>query len=97
MVIECSFERLKARFGCLRRDMGINLKDLTHDLTSMHDSSCIIFGEIKKEWISQQEVEATKKYDREFQTSKQSGFDEITSDTGGKKVRQTFVEYFENQ
>ena len=63
--------------------MGINLNDLTHDLTSMYDLSCIIFGEIKKEWISQQEVEATKKYDREFQPSKQSGFNVITNETGG--------------
>ena len=28
MVIECAFGRLKARFGCLRRDMDISLKDL---------------------------------------------------------------------
>uniref|UniRef100_A0A0E9QG68 DDE Tnp4 domain-containing protein n=1 Tax=Anguilla anguilla TaxID=7936 RepID=A0A0E9QG68_ANGAN len=28
MVIECSFGRLKARFGALRRAMDINLDDL---------------------------------------------------------------------
>ena len=28
MVIECAFGRLKARFGCLKREMDINLKDL---------------------------------------------------------------------
>ena len=28
MVIECAFGRLTARFGCLRREMDINLKDL---------------------------------------------------------------------
>ena len=32
MVIECSFGRLKARFGALRRSMDINLKD-THALS----------------------------------------------------------------
>ena len=30
MVIECPFGRLKARFCCFRRDMDINLNDLTH-------------------------------------------------------------------
>ena len=30
MIIECSFGRLKARFVCLRRDMDIDLNDLTH-------------------------------------------------------------------
>ena len=28
MVIECAFGRLTARFGCLRREMDINLKNL---------------------------------------------------------------------
>jgi hypothetical protein len=28
MVIECAFGRLKARFGCLRREMDINIDDL---------------------------------------------------------------------
>ena len=28
MVIVCAFGRLKARFGCLKRNMDINLKDL---------------------------------------------------------------------
>ena len=28
MVIECAFGRLKARFGCLRKEMEINLKEL---------------------------------------------------------------------
>ena len=27
MVVECGFGRLKARFGCLRRDMDINLEE----------------------------------------------------------------------
>ena len=41
MVIECSFGRLKARFNCLRRDMDINLNDLTN--VSHACFSCIIF------------------------------------------------------
>ena len=59
----------------------------------MHALSCII----RNESISQQEVDATVKYDREFQPPRQSGYDVSTNETGGKKVRQTFLEYFENQ
>ena len=95
MVIECSFGRLNVRFGCLRSDMDIDLNDLTHVI-----HACFILHnvcEIRNESISQQEVEATVKYDREFQSPRQSGYDESTKKTGGKKVRQTFVEYFENQ
>ena len=95
MIIGCSFGRLKARFGCLGRDMVINLNDLTHVIHAcfiLHNSC-----EIKNESISQQEVEATMKCDREFQSPRQSGYDVSTNETGGKKVRQTFVEYFENQ
>ena len=64
MVIECTFGRLKARFGCLKRDMDINFNDLTHVI-----HACFIlhnFCEIRNESISQQEVKATIKYDREF-------------------------------
>ena len=71
MVIECSFGMLKARFGSLRRDMDINLNDLTHVI-----QACFILHnicEIRNESISQQEVEATMKYDKEFQPSRQSG------------------------
>ena len=34
MIIERSFGRLKARFACLRRDMDINLDDLTYVIHS---------------------------------------------------------------
>ena len=56
MVIECAFGRLKARFGCLRRDMDINLDDLTYVI-----HSCFIlhnFFEIHKEQINPQYVTA---------------------------------------
>ena len=34
MVIERAFGRLKARFGCLRRDMDINIDDLPYVIHS---------------------------------------------------------------
>ena len=75
--------------------MDINLNNLAHVI-----HACFIlhnFSEIRNELISQQKVEATMKYDREFQPLRQSGYDVSTNETAGKKVRQTFVEYFENQ
>ena len=50
MVIECAFGRLKARFGCLRRDMDINLDDLPYVI-----HACFILHnvcEINKEQIN---------------------------------------------
>ena len=81
MVIECSFGRLKAKFGCLRRDMDINLNNLTrviHACFILHN-----FCEIRNESISQEEVEATVKYHREFQPPGQCGYDVSTNKTGG--------------
>ena len=75
--------------------MDINLNNLArviHTCFILHN-----FSQIRNELISQQEVEATMKYDREFQPPRQSGYDVSTNGTAGKKVRQTFVEYFENQ
>ena len=75
--------------------MDISLNYLIHVI-----HACFIlhnFCEIGTESISQHEVEATIKYGRKFQSPRQSGYDVSTNKTGGKKVRQTSVEYFENQ
>ena len=65
MVIECALGHLKGRFGCLRRDMDINIKDLPHVI-----HACFIlhnFCEMRKETVNQQNVQAVLKYDKEFQ------------------------------
>ena len=67
VVIECAFDRLKARFGCLRRDMDINIDNLPYVI-----HSCFVlhnFCEINREVINQTYVEAAKKFDLEFQPS----------------------------
>ena len=53
-----------------------------------------IFCQIRNESISEQEVEATMKYDREFQPPRQYGYDVSTNETRSKKVRQTFFGIF---
>ena len=95
MVIECLCGRLKARFGCLRRAMDINLNGFTHVI-----HACFIlhsFCEIRNESISQQEVQTTMKHDRKFQPPKQTGHDVSAKETRFKKVKNIFAEYFENQ
>ena len=54
LVIKGIFGRLKARFGCLRRELDINLKEL---LAVIH--SCFIlhnFCEIRQEAVNQNDV-----------------------------------------
>ena len=92
MVIECTFGRLKARFGCFRRDMDIDLDDLTYVI-----HSCFIlqnFFEIHKEPINPQYVTATLKYDSEFQPPTHGGYKINNNEGNGKKIRNIYVKYF---
>ena len=55
MVIECTFGRLKARFGCLKKGMDINIDDLPyviHSCFALHN-----FCEINNEVINTNYVE----------------------------------------
>ena len=92
MVIECAFGRLKARFGCLRKEMDINLKDLP---TVIH--SCFIlhnFCEIRQEAINQNDVLVARNYDVEFQPKTDTGCEINNNEAGGKRIRNIFVKYF---
>ena len=44
MVIECAFGRLKANFGCLRREMDINIKELPNLI-----NSCLVLNNFCEE------------------------------------------------
>ena len=64
-VIECSFGRLKARFGCLRRAMDINMGDLPNVIYA-----CFVlhnFCEMNGETIGENNVRSTIAYGRDFQ------------------------------
>ena len=93
MVIECAFGRLKGRFGCLRREMDINLDELPfviHTCFILHN-----FCELRKEPINAQLIERAKKYDTEFQPpTGHTGYTVNNNELGGKKVRKTFLKYF---
>ena len=93
MVIECSFGRLKARFGCLRREIDISLKDLP---ALIH--SCFIlrnFFEIRQEIVNQNDVLVARNYDVEFQPEADTGYEISNNEAGGKRIRNIFVKYFE--
>ena len=88
IVIECAFGRLKPRFGCLRRDMDINLDDLKYVI-----HSCFIlhnFCEIHKEPINPQYVTASLKYDSEFQPPTHGGY-KINNNEGNSKKRRNIM------
>ena len=92
MVIECEFGRLKARFGCLRRGMDTNLKELPNI------NSCFVlinFCEERKEPINGKQVEVVIRYEKEFQPLIDGGYKVSNNETGGKSVRQVNVKYFE--
>ena len=93
MVIECAFGRLKAHFGCLRRDMDINLKELPNIINSYFVLKN--FCEERKEPINGKRVEAVIRYEKEFQLPIDGGYIVSSNETGGKSIRQVYVKYFE--
>ena len=65
MVIECAFGRLKARWGCLRRPMDINMEDLPAVIMA-----CFVlhnFREINSELVQKSTFDAAKAYNEHFQ------------------------------
>ena len=66
-VMECAFGRLKARLGCLRRVMDVNLDELPAVIYA-----CFVlhnYCELNKEAIINQETVRTSiRYDREFRS-----------------------------
>lgn len=95
-VIQCAFGRLKARFGCLRRAMDININDLPHVIYA-----CFVqhnFCEINNESINEERVQASRNYDRQFQPDTQPCGNKSGVNRGeaeGKKVRQILTKYFD--
>ena len=93
-VIECAFGRLKARFGCLRRDMDINLEELPHVIYA-----CFVlhnFCELNNEALSDDIIRNTITYDRASQP--QTAANRYISDSNkaeGKRVRRVLTNYFD--
>ena len=64
IVIKCTFGQLKARLGCLRREMDINLKEL---LAVIH-SGFILHNvcKVRQEAVTQNDVLVARNHDVEF-------------------------------
>lgn len=94
MVIECSFGRLKARFGALRRAMDINLDDLPFVI-----NACFVlhnFCEANREIIPDQNVAAAVQYDRDFQPPTQhTNIRTECNETEGRRVRNVLTKFLD--
>ena len=94
MVIECAFGRLKARFGCLKRAMDINLNDLPYVIYA-----CFVlhnFCEMRKEKIGENRVLASIAFDKHFQPlSNTNNFITDSNEAEGKRVRRVLTKYFD--
>jgi hypothetical protein len=96
-VIECSFGRLKARFGALKRAMDINIDDLPHVIYA-----CFVlhnFCEMNGESVSEGSVQTAMSYDREFQpaitSSRYVASAGSNAEGKGKAVRRILTSYFD--
>eukprot|EP00794_Sanderia_malayensis_P019639 gene19639-21583_t len=96
MVVECAFGRLKARFGILRKPIDMHMQNMP-----LLVFCCFIlhnFCEMEGEPIGNLGGTATAiNYAVEFQEpSSQSQVPRVNNnESGGKKIRQLFVKFFE--
>ena len=94
MVIECSFGRLQARLGAIRRVMDINIDDLPYVIYA-----CFVlhnFYEINNERIGEDKVTAAIKYDRSFQPIlATNNFITDCNEVEGKKIRRILTMFFD--
>ena len=91
MVIECAFGRLKARFGCLKRDMDINLDDLPYVI-----NACFIlhnYCELHNDQVGNYRVGAQIDNAQLQQTTSTAPV--ANNEAGGKKIFNIFVKYSE--
>ena len=93
-VIECSFGRLKARFGALKRAMDIKMDDLPYVIYG-----CFVlhnYCELNKETISEDTVRASISYNRDFQpTTVVNRYISDCNEAEGKRVRNVLAKYFD--
>ena len=93
MVVECSFGRLKARFGILRRQIDTGLVDtlsIIYACFVLHN-----FCEINKESIQEELVAVALRVDNIFQPPRGNVESIMANDYQGKKNRRIFMKYFE--
>ncbi len=94
MVIECSFGRLKARFGALRRSMDINLKDIPYVIYA-----CFVlhnYCELNNERMNEEHVKTAMDYDKQFQPQgPQNTYRTDCNEAEAKRIRRTLTKFFD--
>ena len=94
-VIECSFGRLKARFGCLSWAMDINMLDLPNVIYT-----CFVllnYCELKCETINEEHVRSAMNYEQHFQPETiPNKYMTDCNETEGKKIRRILTNYFDS-
>ncbi|XP_044170448.1 uncharacterized protein LOC122954468 [Acropora millepora] len=93
MVIECSFGRLKGRFGDLRRPMDINLRELPYVIYAcfvLHD-----FCEINKEAVAEDLIAKAISDDKDNQPKPLPSYRSQYNETEGKRVRRVLTKYLD--
>ena len=93
-VIKCSFGRLKARFGALKRAMNINIRELPHVIYS-----CFVlhnYCEMNNESIGEDQVRQALNYDSIFQPPTISNRSlSHSNEVDGKRFRRIRTSYFD--
>ena len=93
-VIECAFGRLKARFGCLKQAMDINLDDLSNVIYA-----CFVlhnYCELNDEFVNEKSVKSAVCYDREFQPDTTANrYMTDCNETEGKRIRRILTNYYD--
>ena len=94
IVIENSFGRLKARFGCLHRAMDIKMEDLPSVILA-----CFILNnycEVKKENINEEMVKAAVDRNRANQPIPLNNYTSTqVNEREAKKIRQIYTKFFD--
>ena len=91
MVIECSFGRLKGRFGALRRPMDIKLSNLPLVIYS-----CFVlhnFCEMEKEPISESRFKEAVNYDKQAQPPMK--VNRANQNNSAELIRKVYTKFFE--
>ena len=94
MVIENTFGRLKGRFGCLRRPMDVNIKELPHLIMSifiLHN-----FCEINNEMLPNSRLQDVIHEDNISQpNTKSMNYKMSVNESEAKQIRPVYTCYFE--
>ena len=94
MVMENAFDRLKGRFGCLRRAMDVNIKELPHSIMSifiLHN-----FCEKNYEMLPNPGLQDIIHEDTKSQlNTKGMNYKTSVNESEAKKIRSAYTLYFE--